>query len=489
MKTCRRPAYPEQSLKMLYGGRTRVAFDSLYNSPKNEREGEMRPKELTVSDVINDIGMTRYSWKVFYIIAFCSLMCGISYLSVPVTMPLIAQDWGLDSVSTGALSSWVAIGLMIGGAVGGIVTDKIGRRIVFVVSAVVLSVFTGCMFFVDNYTAFIILRIITGLFIGAFMPIQVAYVSEFVPTKRRATLVAFGCCFMPLGFSLASIIAIVMVPLGGWRAVYLVSFIGVLLGIVAYAKFPESPTWLVANNRADEACGILRKMAVSANRPDYKFEPEMLVPSALDMRDASAKKAGLRDLVSKDYAFSTVGFFLIYFFCMLSLYSINTWLPTLLMDRGFDLNESLGLSFLKDIFGMLGSVLAGFIINWMGRKKGTVFTQVFAFCTFCIMAFLTGNVVILYIGAVLVGFGTNLLPNPINIIAAECYPTNLRTTMNAWMSAFGRIASFLAPVLAGVLVGMNLDYSTVMILLVVPSIIAAILSMVFIRSETKGVRL
>jgi AAHS family 4-hydroxybenzoate transporter-like MFS transporter len=121
------------------------------------------------------------------------------------------------------------VGMAIGGAIGGFVGDRLGRRVALLGSVVTFGVLTICIYFVDNIATLVVLRFFAGLGLGGAMPNAAALSSEYVPRRHRPFAVTLTIVCIPLGGSLAGFVGGLILPVYGWRMLFLVGGILPLL--------------------------------------------------------------------------------------------------------------------------------------------------------------------------------------------------------------------------------------------------------------------
>jgi MFS family permease len=92
---------------------------------------------------------------------------GYDYMIVSYTMSKIQAEWGLSTLMTGSLTSWSLIGIVIGAAISGIISDKAGRKTTLSISIAVYSLLTIPIFFVHSFPLFAFFRVASGLGLGA----------------------------------------------------------------------------------------------------------------------------------------------------------------------------------------------------------------------------------------------------------------------------------------------------------------------------------
>src|SRR5918992_5009697 len=162
--------------------------------------------------------------------------------------------WGLTPPQVGAITSYGLVGMMIGALGIGTLTDVIGRRKAILISVVVFSVFTGLCALAPSPAIFGALRFLAGLGLGGLIPTAAALVSEYAHLRRGSSSITFMMTGYHVGGVLTALLAIPILPSLGWRAMFVVGALPALVLVpLMLAKLPESPSFLVAGGRREEA--------------------------------------------------------------------------------------------------------------------------------------------------------------------------------------------------------------------------------------------
>jgi len=405
---------------------------------------------------------------------------GFDYMIVSYTMPQIAAEWGLNAVQKGSLSSWSLIGLIVGGAIAGIISDKIGRKKTLVYSVAAYSLLTVPIFFVHSFEASAFFRVLTGVGLGACIPVVTTCFSESVPTNRRAVFITFGMAWMIVGWMLAGVVATFLVPGLGWRFCYLLGGIPLLYSIYLYFKMPESIHWLTSKGRNQEAVKALQHVEKIATGKCTDWDPNALVVPT------PPKVVGPKALFSKEYRSITAGIWIMYFCGCFIVYGINAWLPSLMLEKGLKLTSAYGLVIAQNAAAVIANCSTGFVSELVGRKKNLIMSFAVAGIAVVIMAFVSSSFGAILLAILFLGFAVNYAITAIQPLMAEAYRTEFRNTGIAWCHAFGRLGGASAPIVAGIIIQMNLGYSVSFSFYTLPALIGIIAAVVFVKNETRG---
>ncbi|WP_087972204.1 MFS transporter [Oceanobacillus rekensis] len=360
-------------------------------------------------------------------------------------IPSLTAEWGISGLTAGAIGSYTVLGTAVGGFLFGMLADKVGRKKIIVFTVILFSVFSTLSGFATGPIMFTIFRVLAGLGLGGVMPNVIALATEYAPKHIRTTLVSFIFCGYSIGAILASLTSRSLLPEVGWEPVLWLGGIPLLFIPFIIKDIPESVDFLLRKGKDAEARAVLSKID-STLTGDFK-----LVTPAL-------KKEGIAifKLFEDKRAFSTLMFWLSCFSAFVLIYSMNTWLPSLMMEAGYDLSSSLMFTAVMQVGAILGTVIFGPLVDRLGFKKvlvplffgGAISLSFIGLTTSMFIAF----VLIAIIGAASVG-----VQNLFNAVVSQYYPAEMRATAIGSTMAVGRIGGIVAPTFIGVLLSMGLQ--------------------------------
>ena len=359
-------------------------------------------------------------------------------------MPTIREYFGMDATTGGYYSSICFLGMFFGAIVAGRIADKIGRRKTIIISMFGWGVAGFALVFSPNIYYLFAMRFILGLGLGAQFPVALSYLSEIVSAAERPKYMTLYQLMTPIGFAVAGVLTVAILPHFDWRGVYLAEALPALFVIGIIKTMPESPLWLEAKGRISEAEAICSKFEQEA------IAHHTVLPEPVKFEHVEAKSS-FKDLFSPKYLKITILCFFIWFISMFSDYGLTTWLTTILMEKGFDVVASTGFV----TIGILGGIPAWFFSSWAAKKFGRKKTFLIAgLCTsiFGIAYGASTTLVMLIITGVLYQFGKYLNAMMLALYTPELYETSIRTTGNGLATSWGRMGSIVGPIiLAGVM--------------------------------------
>jgi benzoate transport len=437
-------------------------------------------KQFSISEAIDSFGVSKFTWSVFFFLGMAMVFDGYDYMIVSYTMPQISAEWVLNKVQTGSLSSWSLFGLIIGGALSGIISDKIGRKKTLVGSIALYSILSIPIYFAQSFEQFAFFRVCAGVGLGACIPVVTTIFSESTPTNRRALFITFGMAWMIVGWVLGGIIPTMLIPIYGWRICYLIGGIPLLYSIFIYYKMHESAYWFANKGRKEEAVKIIQYIEKVATGKTTDWDPNLLcVPP-------QPKVAGPKALFSKEYRSATAGVWITYFCGCFIVYGINAWLPSLMMEKGLKLTSAYGLAIANNAAAVFANCSTGFVAEKIGRRPNLIFSYFIGGASILLMAFVGGDFYVILATNIFMGFAINYAITAVQPLMAESYPTEFRNTGVAWCQAFGRLGGALAPIIAGFIMALNLGPQMSFLFYIIPAVVGGLAAIIFIKRETKG---
>lgn len=135
-------------------------------------------------------------------------------------LPAIGKDWMLDKSQLGVLTSIGMLGMGVGAGFSGMFSDRHGRKNVMISTITLFSIATLLSGFAPNYALLVVLRFITGLGLGGYLPTASTLMSEFAPTKVRGLYGVLLESFWAWGWIFNALVAYLIIPTYGWRVAF-----------------------------------------------------------------------------------------------------------------------------------------------------------------------------------------------------------------------------------------------------------------------------
>jgi len=196
--------------------------------------------------------------RVVLLCALVTFVEGVDLNLIPLLAPAIAKDWALPSAAFGAIFSSGPIGLILGGLGIGWLADRLGRRNALIAAMVLMTLATLATALARTVPELLVCRILTGIGFGGVVPAAAALVSEFLPTRTRASVVAFVILGQSAGGLAAALAMQTWIGTLDWQL--LILYMGIACGLVTLlllATLPESPRYLLLRDPAGARLALL----------------------------------------------------------------------------------------------------------------------------------------------------------------------------------------------------------------------------------------
>ena len=358
----------------------------------------------------------------------------------------------VDPALAGALGSYALLGVLVGALTAGSIGDVIGRRKMMLGAYAWFSLGMAATALTSTASMFGIFRFVTGLGVGVLLGTTAALVSEFAPKGKKNLCIALTYAGVPLGSLAAAALAIVLLDQIGWRGMFMIGAVPfVTLLPLAFWKMPESVAWLAARGRMQEAEALAVQTGIEI----------LATVEAHEVEDSGA--VGYRGLFG-DFLLPALLIGLMSAMGLLLVYSLNTWLPELMLRAGFNAKGSLSFLLVLNGAAALGPIIVARFADRFGPKP--VVAASFSLGAVAIMALtLKLPLAVLLVIVALVGVGTSGTQTLIYGFVANYFPTRVRGAGVAWCAGFGRIGGVGGPLIGGLLIAAGLSIDTIFFVL------------------------
>jgi AAHS family 4-hydroxybenzoate transporter-like MFS transporter len=448
------------------------------------RELSGTEKTVDVQAFIDSQRFSRFHYLLFVLCFLIIAMDGLDTGAMGYIAPTLVRDWHVSKQSLGPMLSATLVGIGFGAIVVSPFADRIGRRVMLIGAVLLFGGFSFAGAFANSLDSLTALRFLTGIGLGAAVPNAVTLMAEYAPARIRSTVVNAMLVGFAAGNAVGGLLTAWLIPLYGWRSVLFVGGLAPLvLALVLLLLLPDSVKFLVVNGRPRErVAGILKRLSPEARVDNCTFVCNEEMPSS------AGKKFPALELLSKPYVFGTAMLWMSYFMCLVVLYVVTNWMPTLFTSSGFSLHKSAVTSSLFHFGGCVGILLAG----WLMDRFTPIRVVAFFFFMTAVMALLLGqsisHVTALTVLVVAMGVGLSGASASMSPLAAHYYPTSSRVTGVAWMLGMGRFGAVAGTFSGAMLLAANWTFGSIFSLLAVPSVIAAFALLMLGRNQVRAVR-
>jgi putative MFS transporter len=336
------------------------------------------------------------------------------------------------------------VGAFLGAVLLSRLADRLGRRNAFYLTLGVYSVFSVLAAFSPNVWWLIVCRFVAGIGIGGELPLCDAYLSDILPARVRGRLIGWaytvGFCAVPAAGFLARWLAPKEVAgVDGWRWMFILGGLGAAICWALRQMLPESPRWLEAVGRHEEADAVTLEFEESARRTGAILEePAATAGGGLQPREP------LTSLFQPRWRRRTAMLWIFQCLQTLGYYGFGTLVPLILTQKGFDVVTSLGYSAVTFLGYPLGSLISLPIIERIERRTLIIASALSMVVLGLVFGFSTGSTTILIAGFLYTA-ASNVFSNAYHVYQGELYPTRLRATGAGSAYSLSRLATAFMP--------------------------------------------
>ncbi|MGO7986117.1 MFS transporter [Rhizobium leguminosarum] len=415
-------------------------------------------------------------------------------LSLAFVLPILIKLWELSPAQIGWMIAASYIGQLLGALLFSRLAESFGRVPMAAAATALMSVMGLACALTGNFQMLFLCRLIQGIGVGGEMPVAATYISELLRAKGRGRYFMLYEMIFPVGLMITGQVGTLLVPILGWTSLF---FIGGIPGLViAYLlyRLPESPRWLIGQQRLDEAEAIIRQAEASARKAklDYQQEPEP-APEAPAGAPAPAQvtrqpRSRWSELLSPRFRVRTLIAWVLWASSFFVANSLNNWMPTLYHTvYKLELGSALRAASMTNVAQVAILLVCAFCIDRIGRR------------TWAIVSFLVGAALLTALAAGGAGQLWSLIVlatlaygvvGSINAVlylyTPEIYPTRMRAIGTGLATSWLRIASAVGPTTVGYMVGTQ-GINSVFMMFAIVAAIGAVAAIGMI--ETGGRRL
>jgi AAHS family 4-hydroxybenzoate transporter-like MFS transporter len=395
---------------------------------------------INVAALIDEGRFSRYQQFLVAATALLIVLDGADNQLLANAVPAMMQEWSLPRAAFANASAAAPLGMILGGLAGGVLGDRIGRTTTLLASVAVFAVFTALVAAVPGVTLLIVVRFLAGLGLGGAMPNAAALTAELVPARQRPIAITLTIVCIPVGGVLAGLVAAQIIPMFGWRALFLAGGVVPLgVALVLRAVLPESPRFLAATPRRwPELRGTLARMGHHIDAGATFVEAE-----------AASSRGSIGELLSPSLRRDTVALVGAFGSCLLAIWMAFLWIPSMLTDAAIGFSQPQA-SFALSLFnfgGVAGAIAGALLIQRFGSRSTLLTISALAVGATLAMSAMTWDprvtapaMTMLTIAGVLL----NAVQATMYALAAHVYPTAIRGTGVGATVAVGRLGNVAA---------------------------------------------
>lgn len=371
--------------------------------------------------------LTLYSSGGPFLDGYLIIIMGIALSQLGPQLHLTAE-W------TGLVATSFLVGMLLGGALIGYLTDLWGRSLMYAFNLVAIIVLSVAQMFISSPLQLVVLRFIIGIVVGGDYPIATSLLAEFAPRKYRGAMLGLLMAMWYVGATAASIVGYYLADVSGsWRWMLGSAAIPSLLLVIGRFGTPESPRWLVSKGRFEDARKVLKKV----------YGPDADIT---DLGETSSQKTQFSKLFQAGYLKRTL-FVGIFWMCqIIPVTALYMFGPMILKTFGLaEGNLSILGYAIINLFFMLGVIPALLWVNSMGRRPVVIWTNVVMSIALVVLGIFSKGAAWLIITCFAVYAFFNGTQSVLDwIYPNELFPTDVRASAVGLGTAMSRVGAAIA---------------------------------------------
>jgi AAHS family 4-hydroxybenzoate transporter-like MFS transporter len=397
---------------------------------------------VDVARLIDEGRFSPYQKRLVTAAALLVVLDGADNQLLANAIPAMMREWELPRPAFANASAAAPFGMIVGGLLGGIIGDRLGRSASLLGSVAWFAALTVLVAFVDGLTMLTVVRFLAGLGLGGAMPNAAALTAEFVPARQRPMAITLTIVCIPVGGVVAGLAAGAVIPGYGWRVLFGAGgALPLVLALILFKVLPESPSFLAGvRERWPELRATLRRMGHG-------------VDEAAEFVDAPntsrAPRGSIAELFAPSLRRDTLALIGAFGSCLLAIWMAFLWIPSMLTDPavGFAQPEASFALSLYNFGGVAGAIAGAFVIQRIGSRLALLTISAIAIAAALVMARMslapearTFAMAMFAISGALF----NAVQATMYALAAHVFPTAIRGTGVGATVAVGRVGNVAA---------------------------------------------
>jgi len=335
------------------------------------------------------------------------------------------------------------VGMTLGSLITGFVGDRFGRRFTYQINLLIFGLASLAAAFAQDMTQLNVCRFVQGLGLGAEIVVGYSTMTEFVPPKTRGRWLSMMAFIVVAGFPVTSLLGYLIIPAFGWRPMFVIAGIGSLIVWYLRKNLPESPRWLEAQGRTEEAEALMKTIETEA--AGGKPLPPVVVPAPVAQVVAAdmLKPPLLQRMIVGSWVLITINTL---------IFGFVIFLPQFFLRQGLTIANSLAYTVVLSAASLVGCALGAWSSDAVGRRFSIIGASIVTIAAGYVYARFdaaSDPAIVLAIGFILIVAIYVQTAILYGVYTPELFPTEIRLRANGICNTFGRGATVVSPFIVG----------------------------------------
>jgi SP family sugar:H+ symporter-like MFS transporter len=303
--------------------------------------------------------------KIFFFGALGGLLFGYDTGVISGAILFVSKDFGLSPSMQGAVVAALLLGAMVGAALAGPLSDRMGRRRLIMIAGVTFTIGALAAAAAPGAWALVAARFVIGLAVGSAALVVPLYLSEIAPTELRGRIASLNQMMIVVGILAAFIVNAILASSGDWRLMLGLAAVPSLILLIGMWSMPETPRFLVRRGEEGEAREVLEE--VTQEDAARKDQPEQKIQ---EIREVDEQEEGGLQLLKESWVRPAliVAIGLAVFQQFIGINTIIYYAPTTLTSVGYGPESAIYANLVIGVLNVGMTILAIRIIDRVGRK-------------------------------------------------------------------------------------------------------------------------
>jgi len=426
---------------------------------------------------------------------------GFATFMTGVALPLLKAQSNPNPTVIGLFGAALVLGAVLGASAGGALSDRLGRKIIYLADMALLSVAALLLAFSWNLPSAIFFQFLIGVGIGMDFPVSSSYISELIPKAQQQRILAATITFQAIGEISAALLAWWIISridsLEAWRYLVGATVIPAIIMLLARLSVPESPRWLMEHGDNQKAAKIITKISPK-NRDQLEKLAQEAGSQAETVEQTKGKTNNYGLLFSPQYRKTTILTAGSWFFMDIATYGVGLFTPIILSSLIVSSHNTDSLNIIPhELLTDKGSgvvdifLLIGFLLGiWLIHRLGPIRLQLWGFLGMIagmLILALASNLSatdphrlgLIFLGFIVFNLSMNAGPNTTTFaLPAQLFPTKVRASGSGLAAACAKVGAtlgiFFLPSIRD-----SFGISTVLILMAIVSSLGWLITFLF----------
>jgi putative MFS transporter len=384
---------------------------------------------------LDRLPITAFHKRIFWLIGAGMFFDGYDlYVGTSVLGATLASKFS-TLAQNAQFVSFTFIGMTIGALAAGFLGDAYGRRFTYQFNLLLFGIASLGAALAPSMEWLVAARFLMGLGLGAEIVVGYSSLTEFVPPASRGKWLALMAMIVVCGLPATTLLGSILIPLVGWRPMFIIAGIGALIVWYLRKALPESPRWLESKGRGAEAEAIVAEI-----------ERECGASSLPPIRTSgSAKTFTAAELFGPVLLPRLILGSIVLIVINTLIFGFVTWLPTFFVQQGMTLTKSFTYTLIMSFAAPIGCALGASLADRVGRRMTIVGASVSTIVFGLIYPMLSEPVALVAIGFCLLLSIYVMVALLYGVYTPELFPTEVRLRANGICNMLGRGATIVSP--------------------------------------------